>query len=51
MFVQFEIAIHKLATRQTTWFRGKERRRFEINWIDATMPTEDKIAFVKEKLV
>ena len=51
MFEQLEIAIHQFAKRQMTWFRGMERRGFKIHWIDATMPTEDKIAFVKEKLV
>ncbi|WP_455585805.1 tRNA (adenosine(37)-N6)-dimethylallyltransferase MiaA [Bacteroides sp.] len=50
MFNQLEIAIHQFAKRQMTWFRGMERRGFTINWIDAMLPTEEKIAFVKQKL-
>lgn len=50
MFKQLEIAIHQFAKRQMTWFRGMERRGFTINWIDATRPMEEKIAFVKQKL-
>lgn len=43
MFSQLEIAIHQFAKRQMTWFRGMERRGFNIHWIDATLPTEEKI--------
>lgn len=41
-----EIAIHQFAKRQMTWFRGMERRGFEIHWIDYGLPLEDKIAEV-----
>ena len=44
MFTQLEIAIHQFAKRQMTWFRGMERRGFKINWIDATLPMEEKMA-------
>ena len=44
MVSQLEIAIHQFAKRQMTWFRGMERRGCEIQWIDATLPTEEKIA-------
>ena len=50
MFAQLETAIHQFAKRQMTWFRGLERRGFTIHWVDATLPTEEKIAFVKQKL-
>lgn len=50
MFEQLETAIHQFAKRQMTWFRGMKRRGFEISWIDATVPTEDKINFVMDKL-
>ena len=50
MFAQLETAIHQFAKRQMTWFRGMERRGFTIHWVDATLPTEEKIAFVKQKL-
>lgn len=38
-----EIAIHQFAKRQMTWFRGMERRGFEIHWIDASLPMEEKV--------
>jgi len=43
MFRQLEIAIHQFAKRQMTWFRGMERRGFTINWIDATLPMDEKV--------
>lgn len=43
MVSQLEIAIHQFAKRQMTWFRGMERRGCAIHWIDATLPTEEKI--------
>ena len=43
MFQRLEIAIHQFAKRQMTWFRGMERRGFKINWIDATLPMEEKV--------
>lgn len=43
MFQRLEIAIHQFAKRQMTWFRGMERRGFKINWIDASLPMEEKI--------
>ncbi|MDR1724071.1 MAG: tRNA (adenosine(37)-N6)-dimethylallyltransferase MiaA [Tannerella sp.] len=38
-----EIAIHRFAKRQMTWFRGMERRGIAITWIDAGLPTDEKI--------
>ncbi|MCC8186376.1 MAG: tRNA (adenosine(37)-N6)-dimethylallyltransferase MiaA [Bacteroides sp.] len=43
MVSQLEIAIHQFAKRQMTWFRGMEKRGFTIHWIDATLPTQEKI--------
>ena len=48
MFTRLEIAIHQFAKRQMTWFRGMERRGFKINWIDATLPMEEKIKIIKQ---
>ena len=48
MFRQLEIAIHQFAKRQMTWFRGMERRGFKINWINASLPMEEKIERMKE---
>ena len=45
---QLETAIHQFAKRQMTWFRGMERRGFTIHWLDATLPTAEKIERVKE---
>lgn len=43
MVKELEIAIHQFAKRQMTWFRGMERRGFTIEWIDATLPMEEKV--------
>jgi len=48
MFTQLEIAIHQFAKRQMTWFRGMERRGFQIHWINATLPMNEKISRVME---
>lgn len=50
MFKELETAIHQFAKRQMTWFRGMERRGLIINWIDYNLSTEEKIAFIKNKL-
>jgi len=47
MFNQLEIAIHQFAKRQMTWFRGMERRGFNIHWLDASMPMADKLAQIE----
>ena len=46
MFQRLEIAIHQFAKRQMTWFRGMERRGFQIHWIDATLPMEEKVNMI-----
>ena len=43
MFRSLEIAIHQFAKRQMTWFRGMERRGFQIHWINADMSLEEKL--------
>ena len=50
MFASLEIAIHQFAKRQMTWFRGMERRGFDIHWIDASLPMEEKLKQVEELL-
>ena len=50
MFTQLETAIHQFSKRQMTWFRGMERRGFKIHWINATLPTEEKLELVKNLL-
>ena len=49
MFQRLEIAIHQFAKRQMTWFRGMERRGFHIHWIDATLPTDEKVNMILEQ--
>lgn len=43
MVERLEIAIHQFAKRQMTWFRGMERRGHTIRWIEATLPTDEKV--------
>ncbi len=43
MVQQLEIAIHQFAKRQMTWFRGMERRGYQINWINGSLPLEERI--------
>ena len=47
MVRQLEIAIHQFAKRQMTWFRGRERRGTEINWINASLAMEEKIEMIQ----
>ena len=49
MVLRLEIAIHQFAKRQMTWFRGMERRGFHIHWIDATLPTDEKVNMILEQ--
>lgn len=50
MFRSLETAIHQFAKRQMTWFRGMERRGVKINWIDGSLPVEEKVGRVLELL-
>ncbi len=47
MVERLEIAIHQFAKRQMTWFRGMERRGHTIHWIDANLPTPDKVSLIE----
>lgn len=47
MVCLLEIAIHQFAKRQMTWFRGMERRGIEINWIDASLPMDERLGIVE----
>lgn len=50
MIAQLEIAIHQFAKRQMTYFRGMERRGIKIRWIDGSLPTEEKVNAIIEKV-
>ncbi len=47
MFSSLEVAIHRFAKRQMTWFRGMERRGLEIKWIDYSLPDSEKIKIIR----
>lgn len=44
MLGRLEIAIHQFAKRQMTWFRGMERRGFEIVTVDGEADLEERVA-------
>lgn len=50
MLGELETAIHQFAKRQMTWFRGMERRGMQIHWLEATLPTDEKVKRIKELL-
>ena len=50
MFTRLEIAIHQFAKRQMTWFRGMEKRGCKINWIDASLPMQEKVDVIKKNI-
>lgn len=50
MFRQLEIAIHQFAKRQMTWFRGMERKGFNIHWISSKLSTDAKIKEISKLL-
>ena len=43
MFERLNIAIHQFAKRQMTWFRKMERSGFNIVWMNAVDPIEDRV--------
>ncbi len=45
---ELEIAIHRFAKRQMTWFRGMERRGFAINWLPYDISDTEFVDRVKE---
>lgn len=48
LFSELEIAIHQFAKRQMTWFRGMERKGFQIHWINASLPMSEKVEMILE---
>ena len=50
MVTQLNIAIHKFAKRQMTWFRGMERRGIAINWVDVNQPVKERVEKILELL-
>jgi tRNA dimethylallyltransferase len=50
MFQRLNSAIHQFAKRQMTWFRRMEKKGIEINWIDGSLSSNDKISLIKKKI-
>lgn len=50
MVEHLAVAIRQFAKRQMTWFRHMERNGFIINWIDGTLPMEQKVDAVLQIL-
>ncbi len=50
MVEHLAVAIRQFAKRQMTWFRHMERNGFKINWIDGTLPLEQKVDAVLQVL-
>lgn len=48
LFERLEIAIHQFAKRQMTWFRRMEKKGATIHWLDASLPTHQKLNFIKQ---
>ncbi len=46
MVEQLNVAIHQFAKRQMTWFRKMARDGFDIRWLDAGMPMEERVGQV-----
>ena len=44
MVEKLNIAIHQLAKRQMTWFRGMQRKGATIHWVNGMLPMDEKIA-------
>ncbi len=49
MFEKLNTAIHQFAKRQMTWFRRMERNGYAINWLDGTLPMEEKTQIIMDK--
>jgi len=51
LFFGLETAIHQFAKRQMTWYRRMEKQGYNINWIEATLPMDDKLYYVKKLII
>lgn len=46
MVTLLNTAIHQFSKRQMTWFRRMERMGFNIHWVDADLPEEEKFGLI-----
>ncbi|PWJ42151.1 tRNA (adenosine(37)-N6)-dimethylallyltransferase MiaA [Sediminitomix flava] len=51
MYQKLESGIHQYAKRQMTWFRGMERKGYQINWLSFDIPTDEKVQICKELIL
>ena len=51
LFRKLNIAIHQFSKRQMTWFRKMERDGFTIDWIDISLPLEEKVSYCLKKIL
>lgn len=50
MIKRLNIGIRQFAKRQMTWFRRMEKKGYQLNWLDASLPTEELVKEVEEKI-
>lgn len=50
LFESLNTAIHQFAKRQMTWFRRMEKNEYHIEWVDALLPTNEKLAHIQTLL-
>lgn len=50
MYRSLETAIHRFSKRQMTWFRGMERRGFDICWLPYDIDDEEKLSLIVARI-
>jgi tRNA dimethylallyltransferase len=50
MVDRLNTAIHQYAKRQMTWFRGMEKRGFDIFWVDGCLAVEEQARIIRDQL-
>ena len=50
MFTKLNIAIHKFAKRQMTWYRRMEKNGVKIHWIDGSIDLNNKLAVILNQI-
>lgn len=51
MVERLNVGIHQFAKRQMTFFRKMERDGLPIQWLDATLPTEELVNLIRQKVL
>jgi len=50
MFQRLNTAIHQFSKRQMTWFRRMEKKGVQIHWIEGSLPMEDKLRKILNRI-